>query len=270
MKKVLYILLVLSLSVEFASCSSSDDDPYLNIENESIIITHDDTGGKIKIKTNQKWIVINNSDWVDIRFISGEGSSSITFYCWRNELYKDRKATITIKTASFSKEISITQTGNLKFRPSTFAKLKSSNVFANCYHYGRYAGSHSGYLNQYWTGSIPELCYVENRDKKPVLEIYLSIEAQILSYGWITIFLNDASENMTIKEAKESFLKPYYVDYGSNPYSGKITKPNVTNDNLITSKSDNIITYKFNKFRTVNSEAWSYVLDGEMEFELIN
>jgi hypothetical protein len=276
MKKVLYLLLVLSLSIGFASCSSDDDKditPYLNIEDETIKIPYNSWTATIKIKTNEDWTIINNSDWGKIENKSGRGDVSILFSCWSNESSKERKATITIKTATFNKEVLIIQSGNNNFKQGTFAIVKSSTVYAKNYHYGVYNPPYSGYISlPIYTGGVSydtELSYKGNRDKKPVLEVCLSIKAQITSTSWMTILLEDSKENMTIDEAVTSFLGPHYIAVGHNPYSGKATNSNVTNDNLIISKSGNVVTYQFNNFRTVYNEAWSHILDGKMEFELI-
>jgi len=273
MRKLLYILLTISLSFNFIGCSSDDDkyiEPYLNIENELIIVKPNDWRTEIAIKTNEEWIVTTSSDWCTITKNTGKGDSNITCLLQSNESSKERKATITIKTTSFNKEVSIIQNGDNSFKQGPFAILKSSTVYAKNYHYGTYNPPYSGYVNPYWSGvKDTDISYKGNRDKKPVLEVFLSIKAQITSSSWMTIFLNDSKENMTIEDATEYFLKPYYIVFGSNPYSGKITNSNVTNENITISKSGNIITYQFNNFRTVYNDAWSHILDGKMEFELI-
>lgn len=278
MKKVLYILLVISLSLEFASCSSSDDEPYLNIENESVIITHDDTHGNIKIKTNQKWTIINNSDWLRTNANeSGNGNFSISYSCWPNELYKDRKATIIIKTESFYKEILITQTGNLKFRPGPFAILKSFKVFA------KYNGSshyrHSGYIISYREKPSERLLrfigypdeYPITKNKKPILKATLGIEGLEPYVFDFAIYLNNAKENMTIEDGIKSFLKPYNI-YFDDTNAVVPTYSNVRdNVNLKTSRNGNIITYTFMNFQASakNYSFAHYTLDGIMEFELL-
>lgn len=275
MKKVLYILLVLCFSVGFASCSSSDEDgTSLNTDCESIKVSPKFLKSTFKFKTGEAWSIINNSDWVKIEKMSGIGDAEINFLCDTNDSDKERKATITIKTASSSKEISIIQTGIIYFKPGPFARLKSAKGVVDYV-------VNNNVIIPFRSGPIkiddkaPELIYLGNRYNRPELKVILKVDEKLGDLPWepaMTIFLNDAIENMTIEDAKESFLKPHCI-YLGGVYGVDSTFSNVNNENLKISRNGNIISYTFKNFKASNpnpSQADFHVINGTLEFELID
>jgi hypothetical protein len=150
-----------------------------------------------------------------------------------------------------------------------FATLKSSGVYVTGYHNNTF--HHAGHLYS-WGNRETELLYRGNRNKKPAFSIALRVRGQEPNSSYLTIFLNDIEENITIErieEVKNSFLIPYHIVLGDNAYDRNVTSSNFTNKNLIAFRSGNIVTYQFNNFRTVYDDTWSYVLDGEIVFEII-
>lgn len=275
MKKVLYILLVLCFSVGFASCSSSDEDgTHLSTDCESIKVSSKFLNSTFKIKTGEAWSIINNSDWVKIEKMSGIGDAEINFLCDTNDSDKERKATITIKTASSSKEISIIQTGIIYFKPGPFARFKSAKGVVD------YVVD-KNVIIPFRSGPIkiddkaPELMYLGNRDKRPELRVILKVAEEPGQIPWdpaMTIFLNDAIENMTIEDAKESFLKPHCIYLGGVDFVDS-NFSNINNENLKISRNGNIISYTFKNFKANNpypSEHDFHVINGTLEFELID
>jgi len=266
MKKILFLFIYLSLG--FVSCSSDDEkeSPYLKIEKEPIIIPYYQLATTIKIDTNEKWTIENSSDWGELDKISGEGKASIGFTCWSNDSYKNNETILTIKTKSFTKEVSITQEGDNRFQLGDFAVCKNnSKIYYTQYLDGKYANS--GEIKPYWgEQKNTMLTYKGDSNNKSVFSLFIEKSG---STSYLTIITDENTNgNKTREDGWKLLEAPYYISVTGNPYSGIPTLTNIKKDNLEITQNDNTTIYTFKDYKIGNHIGWSYLLNGTLYFEL--
>lgn len=265
MKKLLFILSTILL---FASCSSDDENssPYLNVESESITIPYNQSATTIKIDTNEDWFITNSSDWGELSKTKGTGKATIIFTCLTNELSKNKTTTLTIKTNSSSKNITITQEKNNNLRQGDFVKIISSTTDVDIYLGNSY--NHRGKIQENqiikYNGSISKFS----------INLFSCSNLSInYNFGvFLYIYLKNYDPTIGLEKVKSDFKTPHFIGLYQSPTNTDKFNPensNITQDNFSATILNNKITYTFKNFKTGNTTGWNYVLNGMLVMEFL-
>lgn len=112
------------LCLNFSSCSKDDPvnenipnkneqvtpAPTISISTSDITISSDGGNESISFKSSDKWTATANVDWITLSATNGNsGDATITATIKANDTYDQRNGSITLKTGSVSKDITVTQ-----------------------------------------------------------------------------------------------------------------------------------------------------------------
>ena len=125
MKKFFYLAAALSLLA--VSCKEEIREDVLELSTSSTVVGVEGTTQKIEFTTNNSWTIASDKDWVTFDVTLGDaGSGAVNMSVAANDSYDGRSATVTLKAASKSHKINVSQFGKSEFGTSVSLSMTSA------------------------------------------------------------------------------------------------------------------------------------------------
>lgn len=93
-----------------SACKPEEEKLYLDVDKTALSFTKEGGDGEIVITSNQEWeIVIEDDSWLSASVGSGKGNETVIFTASGYEQTEERQNRITVKSATVTREINVTQ-----------------------------------------------------------------------------------------------------------------------------------------------------------------
>ena len=114
------MMMVATLSVGFASCSSDDEDnDEVSVSMPSVSLSESGGSQTIQIMSNTKWTVSGAQGWLTVSPMQGSGNGSVTITANANTDNNSRNCTLYVNAGDAMTQINVYQPGKTKLDPAT-------------------------------------------------------------------------------------------------------------------------------------------------------
>ena len=116
---LLTTMMVATLSMSFASCSSDDDNDEVSVSMPSVSLSESGGSQAIQIMSNTKWTVSGAQGWLTVSPMQGSGNGVITVNANANTDNNSRTCTLYVNAGDATTLINVYQSGKIKSDPAT-------------------------------------------------------------------------------------------------------------------------------------------------------